>query len=210
MRRHLTLIVFTALYMLGFTAYAISRGNGEFVFYAIVMVVLIAGVSAMHRRVKFSPSVLWLLAIWGLLHMAGGNVPVPARLAPDWAPPAGATNPTTVLYNMRAAPWLPKYDQFVHAFGFACATLASFEALRACIRSMKPGAPTVPIGLAIACFLIGMGLGAMNEVVEFTATRFMNTNVGGYENTGWDLVSNMTGSLAAALWVWISNRARPR
>jgi len=43
-----------------------------------------------------------------------------------------------------------------------------------------------------------MGLGALNEVVEFAATRLMpRTNVGGYENTGWDLVSNLAGCLIA-------------
>ena len=39
--------------------------------------------------------------------------------------------------------------------------------------------------------------------VEFTATRIMpKTNVGGYENTGWDLVSNLVGSTLAAGWLW--------
>ncbi len=48
----------------------------------------------------------------------------------------------------------------------------------------------------------GMGFGAMNEVVEFIATLTMpETNVGGYINTGWDLVSNLTGCTLAALLI---------
>jgi hypothetical protein len=48
-----------------------------------------------------------------------------------------------------------------------------------------------------------MGFGAANEVVEFLATRVLpETNVGGYENTGWDLVANTVGSLAAAVLIY--------
>lgn len=212
LRTHPLLIAFVSAYMIGFTAYALSQGNSEFVFYAAVMVVLIAGAGAVHARAGFSPLVLWLLAVWGLLHMAGGNVPIPARLAPDWTVPEGKA-PWTVLYNLRPAVWLPKYDQVVHAFGFFTATLASFEALRAAIvgreraGEFRPGA-----GVAFACFLMGMGLGALNEVVEFVATRLMDTNVGGYVNTGWDLVSNMAGAGVAAVLVLVNgstNRVRP-
>jgi hypothetical protein len=47
-----------------------------------------------------------------------------------------------------------------------------------------------------------MGVGAANEVVEFLATRVLpETNVGGYENTGWDLVSNTVGCLIAAVLI---------
>jgi hypothetical protein len=216
LRRQLPLILFVALYMVGFTAFALSRGNTEFVFYAIVMLVLIAGVFAIHRRVQFSPLALWLLATWGLLHMAGGNIPVPTSLAVDWTPAPGKPPDTTVLYNLRPFPWFPKYDQIIHAFGFFCATIASFEALRAAWIGRPSRAPAlinerpfkITLGFTFAAFLTGMGLGALNEVVEFTATRFMDTNVGDYVNTGWDLVSNMTGAATAAALILL--KANPR
>jgi hypothetical protein len=48
-----------------------------------------------------------------------------------------------------------------------------------------------------------MGLGAVNEVIEFAAVLLLpNTNVGGYMNTGWDLVANMVGSLVAAVLIY--------
>ena len=48
-----------------------------------------------------------------------------------------------------------------------------------------------------------MGFGALNEVIEFVATLTVpETNVGGYVNTGWDLVSNMIGSITAAVLIW--------
>jgi hypothetical protein len=44
----------------------------------------------------------------------------------------------------------------------------------------------------------GIGLGAMNKVVEFIATFFLGTNVGGYRDTGFDLVYNTVGAVLAA------------
>jgi hypothetical protein len=44
-----------------------------------------------------------------------------------------------------------------------------------------------------------MGFGALNEVIEFIAVLTIpNTNVGGYVNTGFDLVSNLVGCVIAA------------
>jgi hypothetical protein len=48
-----------------------------------------------------------------------------------------------------------------------------------------------------------MGFGALNEVVEFAATLTLEeTNVGGYWNTGWDLVANLVGCMAAAVIIF--------
>lgn len=124
-KRHPLLAGFVALYMVGFTAWAVVGGNPEFVFYAAVMVVLIGGAAVVHRRVGFTAPLLWGLAVWGLLHMAGGNVPVPRSWAPEFSDGSGPT----VLYNMRLAGYLPRYDQVVHAYGFGVATLACFQAL---------------------------------------------------------------------------------
>jgi hypothetical protein len=52
-----------------------------------------------------------------------------------------------------------------------------------------------------------MGFGALNEVVEFIAVLTIpNTNVGGYENTGWDLVANLTGTVVAAVCIRLGSR----
>jgi hypothetical protein len=47
-----------------------------------------------------------------------------------------------------------------------------------------------------------MGVGAINEVVEFLSTLVLaETHVGGFANTGWDLVFNMFGATVAAAWL---------
>jgi hypothetical protein len=45
-----------------------------------------------------------------------------------------------------------------------------------------------------------LGLGVLNEMVEFIATlAHHGAHAGGYWNTGWDLISNFTGATAAGL-----------
>lgn len=184
---------FTALYMAVSLVAALLVQNREFVFYFSVMCCLIAAVSAVHLRVRFNDWTLWGLSIWGLAHMAGGLMSVP-----DSWPINGETH---VLYNWWIVPKLLKYDQIVHAFGFGVVTWVCWQALRSAFASR--GASVQPtLGLLALCVAAGTGFGAANEVVEFIATLTLpGTNVGGYANTGWDLVSNFVGAVIAAVLI---------
>lgn len=190
LRRYAALTSFVAAYMLLAAALSVAEGNTEFVFYWVIMLVLIACVIWVDRSVRLPVWLLWGLAVWGLLHMMGGTVRIPR----GWVD-RGMTSP--VLYNLRPAAWLPRYDQWTHTYGFFMATLVAWRALLAASRNSLR--PSFGVLVAVTCF--GMGLGALNEVVEFTATRFMNTNVGDYVNTGWDLVSNLVGAVLAAILI---------
>jgi hypothetical protein len=183
-----SVVIFNAAYIIGAGALALARGNSEFLFYIAIMVILALGVGLIHRRVRFTYAVLWCLSVWGAAHMAGGLVPVPA----GW-PVNGDMH---VLYSLWLIPGMLKYDHVVHAYGFFVATWASYQALCAI-----GGAAIKPkLGVYVLVICAGMGLGAMNEVVEFIAVLLMpRTNVGGYMNTGWDLVSNLIGCVAAAV-----------
>jgi len=198
--KHRYLALFTLAYMVGFSAMAFQRGNGEFLFYGFVMLALIVFVVVADSRVRFAMGVLWALSFWGFLHMAGGNVPIP-----ELAPRPENTDP--VLYNRWILTGLLKYDQMTHAFGFGVATVACWQGLEAAVNRRVLMSP----GLAILAIAMGMGLGAMNEVVEFIATRTMpETNVGGYVNTGWDLVSNLAGCTIATIFLAFSPPKRRR
>lgn len=193
------IIAFTLAWLVGLTALSVGQGNTEFLYYAAVMLVLIAAVGLLHARVRLPVGVLAALSVWGLLHMLGGTAPIPPALSD---PPDPA-----VLYNLRPHPLAPRFDQIVHAYGFGVATLASYFALRHAMTAAGAGRFRVTLGTGTALVCIGMGLGALNEVVEFIATRIMHrTNVGGYENTGWDLVANLVGCLAAVVALALRRR----
>ena len=103
----------------------------------------------------------------------------------------------SVLYNFWLIPERLKYDQVVHALGFGLTTWVCWEAMRPSLREMRPRT-----GPLVLCAAAGCGFGAFNEVVEFIAVLTIpNTNVGGYENTGWDLIANLVGSVSAALLI---------
>jgi hypothetical protein len=186
---------FTALYLVAATVGALGLGNQEFLFYIVVMVVLVGVIWIVHRNIGLEIATLWALSLWGLLHMAGGLLTVPE----SW-PISGDIR---VLYSLWLIPERLKYDQVVHAYGFGVATWVCWQGIRTAIRHR--GGDAVPTGgLMVLAAAAGMGLGALNEVIEFAATLLVpETNVGGYLNTGWDLVANTTGATLAAVVIWL-------
>ncbi len=201
-RRQLGIIfAFTGVYLVTSALAAWSMGNREFVFYIVVMLIIIAAMAWVHSRVGLSAGLLAGLSGWGLLHMAGGLVPIPEgwHVGMDQG----------VLYNLWFVPRRLKYDQVVHALGFGLTTWLCWQALSAAAIP-RQGGPSVlrpTLGVVVLCAAGGMGFGALNEVIEFFATLILpQTNVGGYENTGWDLVSNLVGCLFAAALLWWNGR----
>ena len=188
--------VFSLLYTVGAVVASLAAGNSEFMFYIVVMAVLAAAVGVVHYRVRLTTACLWCLSVWGLLHMAGGLVPVPAGWPID--------GDQRVLYSMWLIPERLKYDHIVHAFGFGVTTWVCWQGLQAIA---KPQVLAATFGSLLLCAAAGMGFGALNEIVEFIAVLLIpNTNVGGYVNTGWDLVANFTGATIAAVVIFITNR----
>ncbi len=188
----LSLIIFTLGYLAAAVVGAIVTGNKEFVFYIVMMAVFIGVVLTVHRRSGLSPAVLWGMSVWGLIHMAGGLVAIPE----SW-PYQGDH---AVLYSLWLIPDFLKYDQIVHAYGFGVTTWLCWEALRNSLRALYQTELKPTAGVLVLCAVAGMGFGALNEVIEFFAVLALpETNVGGYINTGWDLVANLLGSTIAAI-----------
>ena len=179
-----------AIYYFGFPrARASLPATAQVPYYAAFMAILLALVGFWDGRRHFSHTVLWGLALWGALHMAGGMVPVSGG---------------RVLYNVWLLPFV-RFDHLVHAIGFGFAGMAFWESVRHTVDSGEcSGAAITMMG--------GLGFGALNEMVEFLITRVVpDTNIGEFENTGWDLVANTIGAAAAALWVrrsWSRRRGK--
>ena len=196
--------VVNAVYLIAAVIGAIVSQNKEFILYIGVMLVLLGVGTFVHSRVNFSNGVIWGLTAWGAMHMAGGLVAVPEA----W-PISGDVR---VLYSWWLIPGYLKYDQITHAFGFGVTAIACWEALRVTIADFsgrRPDEIQPRIGLLVVCWAAALGFGALNEVVEFAATLLVpSTNVGGYENTGWDLVSNAVGASIAVLALALRSATR--
>jgi uncharacterized membrane protein YjdF len=194
----LPIIAFNGVYLLAALAWTLVHGNFEFLAYIAVVLLAAGVVIAIHSRHSLPPALLWCLSVWGLLHMAGGLVTVPQ----SW--PVGGDS--HVLYNLWLVEDILKFDQLVHAWGFAITTWLCWEGLRSMLaeggRAVRP-----TVGKLVLCVAAGMGFGALNEVIEFTVTLLVpETNVGGYFNNSMDLVFNMLGAILAALVIRWSYR----
>jgi hypothetical protein len=199
--------LFTGAYLLAAIVAAIVSGNSEFTFYIAVMLILAGALFAVHIRLGLTTPLLWALSVWGGLHMAGGLIPVPE----SWP----INGDIRVLYSWWIIPregggGYLKFDHVAHAYGFAVATWATWQCLSRILERRAGIRPAPTFGILAITFAAGCGWGALNELVEFIATRITTTNVGGYENTGWDLVSNTVGALVAVIFIRASSRAAAR
>jgi hypothetical protein len=186
--------VFTVAYILGFTIWFFSIGNYEFIVYVVTMSALLLLVVLTLGKAEYTIGMLWGLSLWGLLHMAGGGVPVN----------------DSVLYNLHLVPlietdgvFILKYDQIVHAYGFGITAWVLYHLL---IRHFPATRGTA----TALCYpaLAAMGLGAVNEMIEFSAVLAIpDTNVGGYFNTALDLCFNAAGAVVAMIIIGLRDRA---
>lgn len=188
------ILYFSLLYVIGFGTYYVSIRDFEFLWYVAVLVFFFILIFATLKRSEFSPTILWGLSLWGLLHMAGGGVAIGDH----------------VLYAQKLLPIIDdggefvilKYDQLVHFFGFGVATLVVYHLLRPYLNEKTNYKVVYPL-IAVA----GTGLGVLNEIVEFSAVlAFAETGVGGYINTSLDLVFNTLGAIAAVFVIHFSMR----
>ncbi len=193
--------LFTSVYLVGALITAVQVSNYEFLLYIGVVLLMMGVVWVVHGRVALTPGALWCLSIWGLAHMAGGLVMVPE----GW-PVVGTKR---VLYSLWLIPDRLKYDHLVHAYGFGVTTWVCWQGIRAALGGRLRRVRPTP-GLMVLCAAAGLGFGALIEVIEFAATLLVpETNVGGYLNTGWDLVANLFGATVAVTAIWISDRSTP-
>ena len=175
------LILFNLIYIIGFTIYYISIRNFEFLWYIFIMIFFFVVIFAVQKKVNFSYTILWLLTIWGLLHMIGGGVIVNGE----------------VMYKFQMIPiwvtedfYILKYDQFVHGYLYFVMVFVIWHLLKSNLDDNVNNWILYPV-----IVLASIGLGALNEIAEFTAVlAFAETGVGGYYNTAWDIVFNSVGA----------------
>jgi glycopeptide antibiotics resistance protein len=115
-----------------------------------------------------------------------------------------------VLYNLTlirlldvGGTFILKFDQFSHAFGFGVTTLAVYHLLNPYLNKKMHKRI-----IFLIIILISMGLGALNEIIEFIAKiNFTKVNVGGYYNTILDIIFNAIGSTIAVIFIYIREKS---
>jgi hypothetical protein len=170
---------------------AAGRGDGRIFGFLVVLVLGLAAVALADRSAHFDTGLLWGLALFACAHLCGGLL----------SSPSGA--PT--LYDTWILTGLLRYDQAVHFAGSGLATCVAWQVLG---RHLDPVRTSAAVQAQLAA-AIGLGKGALNEVVEFlAATSGQNVIIGDGDNTGWDLVFNLGGVATAAVWLATSGAAR--
>lgn len=186
-RHHYYVIAFSALYLIAGGLYFARDFNNEFVIYVAVIVAIFAGVFATLRTTQFPVWMLWLLSIWGLMHVAGGAIPTSDG----------------VLFAYKIYPFIDyggdfyilKYDQVVHGYLYGLVAMMSYHVLRLplAIRGHE-------FLVALAAVLISVGVSALNEIMEFLIAITLERNgVGGYENAMLDFIFNLSGAVVGVL-----------
>jgi uncharacterized membrane protein YjdF len=177
------LVTVAAVAVAGFGTFGMATGADLTVSYVAIVVVLGVVLVLADRRVCFSNVVAVGVTTWAVAHLAGGLV----ELDGD-----------RVLYNAVLLAHL-RYDNVVHFFGFGVAGIAAWEGLSPSLLGARRATPWIA---ALTVWLFGMGIGAFNEVVEFVISlNVEESNIGGYLNTGRDLVANLLGSALAGMFV---------
>lgn len=185
------LLIFNLLYIIGFALYYFFLQNYEFALYTGVLVILLVLVASFQRRINFPLPVLWMVSIWGLLHMLGGGLKLPSGVVLyRWIP--------IEIYNAHDALGefvILKFDQILHFYIYFVMSFVLAHLLRFITRT-----DIKPLYFYFFVAIGSMGLSVVNELIEFAAVVVSpNTGVGGYVNTLLDLLFNTLGAISGAI-----------
>jgi len=188
-KHHLIILAANALMVAIFAFIFLTDKNYEFVYYAILILVIISLIICSMKKMKYTYGLLWWLTLWGLMHFAGGGISLKGQR----------------LYDLILIPITNdvfRYDQLVHIIGFGAATLLMYQIIQASLS--YPIKDWFSVGLVVV--MAGLGIGAINEIIEFVASLLLpNTNSGGYFNTSLDLVSDLIGGVLFFIFIYSKN-----
>lgn len=185
-RQMIYLLVFNLLYIVPFAIYYSVMGNYEFLIYIGVVVLIGVIIFKTLKRSHLNNFALWALSVWGLVHMLGGGLRINGETLYRYR--------IIELFNGGGDFFILKTDQVIHFYGFLVAAIVVYQLLAPHFKNAEKS------GLAVFLAFIGsMGLGALNEVIEFIAFVVVaETGVGDIYNLGLDLIFNMAGALVGA------------
>ena len=184
--------VFTAAYAVFFFAHSFFMQNFEFMFYSVVILVLLAVLINVYRRFAFSEWIIISLSIFGLLHLAGGNIYIYG----------------VRLYDFPIAGNLFHFDNVVHTTGIFLTTIILYNLISPFIDQRVKDKYIIFYFLLI---LMALGIGSLNEIIELIAVLYLRAGqgVGNYLNNAFDIVFNAFGSTVATVVIhWTEAKRR--
>lgn len=187
-------LVFTLFYLLIFSALAIWRGNYEFLFYTLLLSKFLIIIALYHKKLHLSSSVVAGLSLVGFLHVMGGNVYIQS----------------VKLYDFWLYEGIFKYDNFVHMVASFVVTVVVYSLIA---PHLEKNVRHNLLLLGSIIVLAAVGVGALNEIAEFSAVVFLDAAraVGDYRNNALDLFFNLLGTIAATfLVIFYHQRLRER
>lgn len=188
----LPILVVNVVSLTVFTAVVVSTASYGLLSYVGLILFVLLLILATDKKIAYPNGLLWGLTLWAVLHMLGGAVRI-----------GDTTLYATILIPLSKTYPILRYDQFVHIIGFGIATLLMHHLLKPLLKTD----PTRWKALYLVVGMAGMGVGALNELIEFVATQVApKTGVGGYINTCLDLAANLVGVILALIFLRITEK----
>jgi hypothetical protein len=189
-KAQLRIILFIVIaYLIIFGIFSLSAKNYEFLYYTGIMSIIIFVAVLYHKKLHLPVPVLAGFAVFGIMHVSGGNI---------WIG-------TTRLYDLWLIPGILKYDNLVHFVAIFFVTLAIYSLLYPHFdKKIKRN----KFLLFLLLILISLGIGAFHEILELIAVALFHVEerVGGYINNALDLVFNLIGAILACFFLLIYHR----
>lgn len=178
--------------LLAFTIIFVLKGNYEFLTYTFSIGILIWAIIVSDKIFNYPPLAKLGFAIWLLLHFLGGSLKIFGTRLYD-----------LILINLVGAPLnIFRYDQFMHIF---CYFVFVFFVYAIASHYLKEKSSKLALFFIIV--LIAEGIGALNEIIEFSTVVFFNAiGVGDYYNNALDLVFNLIGAMIGG-WIAIKRKS---
>ncbi len=188
---HIALLIINAAMLIAFSSAFLLRKNYEFIIYVGVIIVCLAVIATTFFKVRYSFATLIGLTAWSAMHLSGGSFHINGTLLYE-----------IIIITLSHKYPILRYDQLVHIWGFAVATLTMFDLLRPLLKENLQGY----IALSIVVIMAGLGVGAFNEIVEaIVAAIVPESGVGDYVNTALDLIADLIGAVLSMLYILTIN-----
>lgn len=174
-------LLFTVFYLGIFTVLSLINGDYEFLIYSVVVSFIILFVTKHYHKLHLPLHLLGALSLLGVLHFLGGILRV------------GESS----LYSTYFLWGTMRFDNIIHLLAIFVLTFVAYNLLK---PNLGPRMNHSPFFLASILVLVSLGLGAVNEIIEFfVVATGIQAGVGSYVNNALDLVYNAIGAILATI-----------